>query len=220
MVVCLSAILALFFLSDALYVSRIAVGGQRYMTQQEVFNYANITDLHIFWVEPDAVRENLMDFPTVADAQVRLGWPPNMVNIIVEEREPALIWEQGEQSVWADINGIIMPMREQRTDLVQVRAADSVATDFVEDGSLDAAIVYGALQLRDLRPEVTTWRYDPVNGLGYENEIGWDVWFGDGTGMPEKWEIYANIRADVAARGLAIQQINIANPDAPYYRFE
>lgn len=216
----LSSLLVFFFATDALYVSRIGVSGLEYMNQQEVYDYAAINNLHIFWLEPGAVRENLMRFPTVADAQVRVGWPPMMVNVIVEERQPALIWEQGARAMWVDINGTVMPLRAERDDLVRVVAEETVPEDFVAEAALDPAIVYGVLQLHDLQPTLQRWRYDATNGLGYENEAGWNVWFGTGTGMPEKWQIYNTIAASAQARGIAVQDLNVADPDAPYYTVE
>ena len=87
-------VLALLFSSDAFYVHSIAVGGLKYMSSNEIFTLTNVTNMHIFWVDPDQVRADILSSPTIADAQVRIGWPPNMVQIVITEREPALVWEQ------------------------------------------------------------------------------------------------------------------------------
>ena len=122
MVLALSGILALFFYADVFYVHTIAVGGVRYMTKEEVFAYADIANTHIFWVQPEVVRERLLGFQTVADAEVRISWPPNMVNIVVEEREPALVWEQNGVAIWVDIQGNVMRQYEDRPGLLRIVA--------------------------------------------------------------------------------------------------
>lgn len=216
-VLCLSGVLVLFFASDVFYVRSIAVGGLQYMTKEEVFTYSRIASWHIFWVDPQEVRENLLEFPSVADAQVRISWPPNMVDIIIEEREPALVWEQSGTAVWVDINGKVMAQRAERPDLTRIVADTLFENSPLETGNLDLEVVYGALQLRELRPEVTTWRYDPARGLGFRNPNGWDVWFGVGSNMQEKQAIYGAMAASVQQRGIAVAEINIVNPDAPYY---
>lgn len=217
-VLCLSAVLALFFVTDVFYVRSVAVGGLRYMTKEEVFTYAEIANLHLFWVDPDEVRESIMRYPTVADAQVRLGWPPNMVNIIVEEREPALIWEQNGTAFWVDIQGNVMALREDRPDLVRVVVDDPLVEGPVGSGeTLDEDIIYGVLQLQELRPDITSWRFDPGKGLGFRNANGWDIWLGVGTNMQEKLRIYETIAADIIARGIQPGEVNVVNPDAPYY---
>lgn len=217
-VLCLSGVLTLFFTSDLFYVRSIAVGGLRYMTKEEVFSYADIANLHIFWVEADEVRDNLMRYPTVADVQVRLSWPPNMVNIVIEEREPALVWEQNGVAMWIDVQGRIMSQREDRPDLVRVAADQAVdESAYSDDTHLKTDIVYGTLQLQELRPDVATWRYHPTKGLGFRNDNGWDVWLGVGVNMPEKLLIYEAISDNILARGIQAGEVNIVDPDAPFY---
>ena len=216
-VLALSGVLALFFYSDVFYVHSIAVGGIRYMTKEEVFTYANIADVHIFWVEPDDIRENLMGFPTVADAQVRVSWPPNMVNIHIEEREPALVWEQNGTAIWIDIQGNVMRQYEDRPDLLRVVAIDPLTEGPLTGETLDVTVVFGALQLQELQPEVDIWRYDVARGLGFRNANGWDVWLGVGTTMTEKMQIYERLTSDIIARGIQVGELNIVNPDAPFY---
>ena len=213
-VLALSGVLALFFYSEVFYVRSIAVGGTRYMTVEEVFAYANIADTHIFWIEPSAVRERLMEFQTVADAQVRVSWPPNMVNIVVEEREPALVWEQNGVAFWVDIQGNVMRQYEDRPDLLKIVVADSNMENPLIGGTLDEELVYSALQLQELNPEVDVWRYDAALGLGFRNANGWDIWLGVGN-MTEKMQIYAAITSDIIARGIQLSEVNIVNPDAP-----
>jgi cell division septal protein FtsQ len=218
MILCLSAVLALFFLTDAFYVRGVSVSGVRYMTREEVFTYADIARMHIFWVEPETVRDNVRRYPTVADAEVYLSWPPNMVHIVVEERAPALIWEQNETAVWVDIQGNTMALREDRDDLIRIIAPDPLADGPLGDsGELSTDVVYGALQLQELRPDIPEWRYDVSRGLGFQNENGWTVWFGTGTSMPQKLQIYDALKARLLAEGRTIREINLSNPDAPVY---
>lgn len=206
----------LFFSASIFYVHGIAVGGLKYMTREEVFALAGIANMHIFWVDPAEVRKNILRSPTIADATVTVGWPPNMVQVIVQEREPALIWEQSGVPVWLDIQGRVMTMREDRPDLLHISST-------VNDGPLGpnvqigVDIVTGALQLKALRSNITDLKYDPGNGLGYADGRGWMAWFGTGTDMPEKLLIYEAIVSNIQARGVHPAEINVTNPDHPVY---
>lgn len=217
MVLMLSGLLALFFYADAFYVTSIRVGGVDTMTVEEIFAFADIANWHIFWVQPDDVRENVMRYPSVADAQVQIGWPPNMITITIQEREPALVWEQNGAAFWVDIQGNVMNMRSERSDLVRVIVDDPTAEIPSGSNAVDSDIVFGLLELHELRPEVSEWRYRPDRGLGFRNENGWDVWFGVGTGMAEKMQIYETLAQDIIARGIQASEVYIVNPDAPYY---
>lgn len=215
-VVSLSALLALFFVADIFYIHSIAVGGLKYMTKEEVFALTGVADMHVFWVDPQEVRRNILRSPTIADAQVSVGWPPTMVQIVVEEREPALVWVQASVPIWVDIQGRVMSQREDRSDLLRIISE-------VDDGPLsqnvqiELPIVSGALQLKSMYPAMDMVRYNPIKGLGYQDGRGWMAWFGTGTNMPEKIRIYNAIVDNLLARGVSVGEINVVNPDAPYY---
>lgn len=216
-VLVLSLMMTLFFTADAFYVRSISVGGLRYLTKEEVFAFADIANMHIFWVDPEVVRTNVLRSPSVADARVSLSWPPDMVTIAIEEREPALVWEQGGAAIWVDIQGRGMAQREARADLVRITADITVeAGPLGENGRLEPEVVYGALQLNELLPDLEALRYDPVRGLGYRNSYGWDVWMGTGTGMEEKIAIYRAMEAQLLQQGVQPGEVNIVDPDNPY----
>ena len=217
MLVCLSGVMVLFFVSESFYVDSISVSGTRYMTRQEVYAFANVDQMHIFWVQPDVVRQNVMRYPTVADAQVSLGFAPNLISITVEEREPAIIWQQPDSEVWVDIQGNAISKREERSDLVRITTEERVLPPPSDDSpTIDTDIVFGVLQLHELRPDVGTWQYNSVDGLGFVNQNGWQVWFGVGTDMPEKLQIYEEMSSYIITRQISIEELSVKDPDAPY----
>lgn len=217
-VITLSFLLGLFFTSDVFYVRGVSVAGLRYLTREEVFTFADIANMHIFWVSPDDVRENLLRSPSIADAAVFINWPPNMVNIVIQEREPALVWQQAGTEIWIDIQGRVMEKREERGDLIRI-LANAVVDEgpLGESGNVDLDVVYGALQLHDLLPEVPAFTYDTVKGLGFVDNNGWTIWFGSGTDMPEKLLVYRRIANDLQNRGIRPGEVNIKDVDHPYY---
>lgn len=217
MTLCLALVLGLFFAADAFYVRSVAVGGLKYLTKEEIFAYADIANVHVFWVSPETVRQNLLRSPSIADAQVSLSWPPNMVHIVVAEREPALIWEQGGTAFWVDVTGRVMALRQDRDDLIRISTSITDEASPLQSGRVDETIIFGALELQAAMPEVRVLRYDAVKGLGLRSAEGADIWFGVGTGMAEKYAIYQAIQTDLTAQGFQAWEISLVNPDAPYY---
>ncbi|MEZ4670437.1 MAG: FtsQ-type POTRA domain-containing protein [Anaerolineae bacterium] len=215
-VLALAGMLFIFFTFDIFYVHSIAVGGLKYLTKEEIFALTDVANMHLFWLDPQQIRANILRSPTIADADVQVTWPPNMVQIVVEEREPALVWVQSSIPVWVDVQGRVMSQREDRPDLPRVLSE-------VDDGPLGqnvqigVDVVSGALQLKAIASGVDTIRYQPNNGLGYTDSRGWVAWFGTGTDMPEKIAIYNAIVANLTSRGLQPREINVVNPDAPFY---
>jgi hypothetical protein len=216
-IVSLVGVLAVFFTADAFYVHSIAVGGLQYLTKEEVFALTDIADTHVFWVDPSQVRESILRSPTVADAQVTVEWPPQMVKVIIEERQPALIWEQSGVATWIDLQGRVMRLREERPDLLRIVMENQTDGPLGPNTQLATGVVGGALQLRSLYPDIPVLRYHAEKGLGYADGRGWNVWFGTGTDMPEKFIVYEALADNLLARGVQPGEINVANRHAPVY---
>jgi hypothetical protein len=208
-------VLAMFFSSDAFFVRSVAVGGLRYLTDSEIFALSGIASTHIFWVDPQEVRARILQSPTIANATVNVGWGTPMVQIIVEEREPAIVWEQAGIATWLDAQGLVMRQREDRPDLLRVTNDNSLAG--VPDGRVASNIVTGALQLHDLLHDVPSLRYNEDYGLGFNDARGWEVWFGVGINMPEKILIYNAIVDDLQRDSFIPTAVYVMDPDHPYY---
>ena len=213
----LLVVLALFFQSDAFYVHRIEVGGLSYLAADEVFTLSEVAAMHIFWVDPAVVRQNVMRSPSVAEAEVLVGWPPHLLQIEVQEREPALIWEQAGVRTWIDVRGRVMPQRTDLEGLLRVVVED-VNTPVGPNIVIPQDVVDGALQLKSLYPNIEVLLYNSAEGLGYPDGRGWRVWFGAGTNMPAKLNVYNAIVANLEARGIQPEYIDVGDINAPYYK--
>lgn len=212
MVVCLIVVMGLLFTVDAFYVHRIEVAGLRYLKQSEIYTLTDIANTHIFWIDAERVRRNIMQAPTVADAEVVVGWPPDMVRITVTEREPALVWDQANVPVWVDINGrVLMLPQEERPDLVRV-VVEGVDEIVETSTRIPPEVINGALQLRELLPEAGTLRYHPQKGLGFADPSGWDAWFGSGTDIGVKILVYKQTIAEYGSLP-SLREIDVSSPD-------
>jgi hypothetical protein len=213
LVIGLVGVLYLFMTMPAFFVSSVAIGGEKYLTREEIFRFSDVAQQHIFWIDPADVEARLESVPNIAEAQVLLGWPPDMVQIVVAEREPALIWEQSVR-VWVDVNGIVMEQREDRPDLLRVVVPN--ATDPISDGArIPQSIVDGALYLHK-RQNIPVLLYDPEKGLGHHNPGGWTVWFGTGEDMETKLLVYNELVTEFKGV-LQPGEIFMNDPDRPYY---
>jgi hypothetical protein len=216
-VVALSVVLFMFVTADAFYVRTIAVSGLRYLSESDLFRWSQTADMHVFWIDPDEVSERLTSIPSIAEARVTIEWPPYMLRISVEEREPSLIWEQDGIEAWVDIHGnVLMSPPEERPDLLRIRTEGIEGAISIND-KIDQAIVEGARQLRELIPSTQALRYHTVKGLGFRDTGGWDAWFGAGNNMRDKILIYEALVDDLSRRGVTVSEINVSNPHSPHY---
>jgi len=219
-VIGLIGLLGVFFATDIFYVRTVAVGGANYLDEGEVFRYAEIAETHIFWVNPAEVRENIVSSSEViADARVVIGWPPNMVQIYIEEREPQVIWVQSGVTALVDLQGRVLrypPDEAVLPDLIRVEAVDALTGPPGADVPIPQPAVAAALQLRQLGRQDAI-RYHPTKGLGFTEAGGWQVWLGVGSDMPNRLRIYEAVRDELLTQGITPSEINVAHPDGVYY---
>lgn len=213
--------LLVFFTSDVFYVRAIQVRGNSFITREEVFTYSELADYHMFWLNPEDIRRNLLRSSSVADVTVEVGWPPNLVTLLVQERQPALVWSNAGEETWIDIQGRVMRARAEMPNLLHVNLIrDGTAGQLPSADDFDKNMVLGALRLKEILPEGDHLDFHPIHGLGWTNESGWQVWMGTDSAsvMDEKIKIYDVLVEDLSSRAIDVAELNIANPDAPFYR--
>ncbi len=231
MIVAALAGLLAFIASNSMFrVTRAEVGwvngDVKYVPVEEVFTVADIANQHILSIDPEVVRRRVLSSPSFESAQVVLGWPARVV-IVVREREPALVWEQGADRYWVDVNGNLMQMRKELPNLVRV-INEGQAIPFQCPGpacpqgaenrvTIDPQVVLGAQQLKTLRSNIDVLYYDPAHGLSYQDGRGWRGYFGIGTDMAVKLTVYETLVANLLQRGIQPVRIDVSNPNAPYY---
>lgn len=220
MVIALSVVLFIFFATDLFYVRSISVGGVQYLDESEIFRYAEIAEMHVFWIDPEEVQERLVNASEViADANVVVGWPPNMIRIFIEEREPQLIWVQAGVTALVDLHGGVLRYPgddESLPDLMRVVAVPSVEGPPGADTPISSGAVTGALQMQEIgfQGELI---FHPVKGLGFREAGGWDVWLGVGADMPNKLKIYEELRDYLLTQGITPAEINVSDLNGVYY---
>ncbi|NDJ85745.1 MAG: FtsQ-type POTRA domain-containing protein [Chloroflexi bacterium] len=197
-------------------VKTIAVGGERYLTAEQVFEATEIARQNLFQLDSRAIEAKLESNPSIADAQVFIGWPPNMVSIYITERDPAITWQQGEFRYWVDVNGIVMFQRQEREDLLRIVYQGPAQEPLGVGSRIDRSVITGALQLKAKLPRIKVMLYDPIKGLGFREEGNWIAWFGTGTNMEQKLLVYdAIVRNNFPT--IQFEEVNVSDPDHPTF---
>jgi len=201
----------------SMFIDGINLGGSALVPGEEIYSQSGIAGQHIFWVDPAAVQRQVMDVPGIAGAVVSVEWP-NTVTLVVTERIPVVTWIENERTWWVDADGNRFRARQDLPGLLPIMVDDSKGKTNTPDGAaVPAAAIHGALQLRELRPNIELLHYDSLNGLSYQDGRGWRGYFGVGTDMPQKLAVYEQLTEDLTARGIYPKKISVENLDAPYY---
>lgn len=86
---------------------------------------------------------------------------------------------------------------------------------------LEPALLQTAQKLAERLPAGTPLVFTAVQGLGWEDTTGYDVYIGsDLADFEARFAMVQSIAEQLTQRGLGIELISAANLDAPYYRLE
>jgi hypothetical protein len=204
-------------LDDRFYVSHVDVVGAARISSDEILRASALPGLHVLWARPAEIEARLLAaLPSLESAQVACGLPAECA-IAVVERKPRVMWDEGGQRSWIDVDGVIFPVRGPEEVLPEgwlVRGP--LPRD--GDGLLDERVRVALNELWtagvDLPPFLD---YEPSRGLVFTDERGWRIIIGQGPGMERRLQVLEWLVADLEGRGLRPRFVDVRFADAPYY---
>jgi cell division septal protein FtsQ len=199
---------------DRFRLMSIPVEGAVSIPPSEVVSVSGLAGRHIFSADPNKAAAAIGELPGVITATVSLSWP-NKVAISLSEDTPIAVWEQAGQQYWITADGLLIPARLNTDGLLTIAAAAGEGMGELNHIPLD--VLNGALQLRQLRPNIDRLVYRSSDGLSYHDGRGWQAYFGSGTDMAQKLSVYETLVADLVGRGLTPVYISVSNESKPYY---
>jgi len=207
-------------------VPNITVLGNSRLTREEIEPVLGVIGQSIFTVQPDEVTARLrMNYPELLSAQVKV-YLPNHVYVTITERQPVIVWQQGEGYTWIDSTGVAFRPRGVMPGLVPVIGlivppAGSPPQDdpFSAPPFIQKELVDAILALAPIVPSDTTMVFDRSFGLGWTDSRGWKSFFGTSAhDMPLKVRVYQSLVSSLNKRGIIPSFISVMYPDAPFYR--
>ncbi len=196
------------------YISSVDVEGTATLSRQAVIEASGLDGVHIFWIGPAEAARRVAAIPSVLTTTVEIFWP-NRVSITVSEREPVMVWDQAGDRFWVDKEGMLMQARQQSTGMLVILSQESEKLYVGE--RIPPEVLFGALQLRQERPNIDSLFFERGNGLSYEDGRNWRAFFGTGLDMNQKLAVYETLVEDLQARDLQPKYISVINKDKPFY---
>ena len=222
---------------ESFYLTTIPVEGTITIPPSEIVSVSGLAGSHVFAADPHEAATRIAQLPGVVSTKVKLAWP-NEVYIEIVEDSPIAIWQEGSQQFWITKDSQLIPARTPAIGLLTIEyevpptpsvteSPDGEATTTADAetavsteatvGFIPEDVLLGALQLRQLRPNIDKLYYRPSGGLSYQDGRGWRAYFGNGTDMNQKLVVYETIIADLTARGIQPQYVSVSNQEKPYY---
>ncbi len=222
------------------YLTYIPVEGTSAIVPDNIVARSGLAGSHIFAANPQAAAERITELPGVISATVTLRWPNNVV-VGIREETPVAVWREGDQAYWINEDGRLLPALAQSVGLLEIvseidseqaraeigeleigedegEEVEQAAEQVAEIPFISADVLAGAIQLRELRPNINQLYYRPSGGLSYQDGRGWRVYFGSGQNMHQKLVVYETLVEELLSRGIQPAYIGVSNQERPYYR--
>jgi cell division septal protein FtsQ len=208
-----AAMLGRLMVDQRMYVKELNLGGAALVPAEEIYKQSGLARQHIFWVSPADVERRLKAVSGIASAQVSVQWP-NVVTVLVTEKVPVIKLLEGEQEWWVNAAGERFTVRGDVPGLLPIEVDD---VQSLGGDAVPFAAIQGALQLRELRPNIERLHYDTQHGLSYQDGRDWRGYFGVGTDMAQKLAVYETLVDNLMARGIHPAWLSVEDARAPYY---
>ena len=208
----------LLFRYDAFYVYAADIQGNHILGAEEIYAASQVHTLSVFWIDPKTVKKNVESLPNVKSAQVNVTLPAN-VRIEVEERQPEVVWQSGEDLWWIDNEGtFVTPKAGVEAAAGRLRIVDTDERKVHANDTIDTAIIRGAQIIHEQKPDVEQIYHSEYYGLYYFTPAGWPVILGKAKNIPTKLAVADAMIADLRTRQITPAFIDVRNPRRGVYK--
>jgi len=214
------------------HVNAARVTGNQHIPADEINAVLGLNGSPVIFLAPDQIEAVLYGaFPELisVEATVRL---PNTLTVNITERQPIIKWRQDGNYTWIDETGVAIRPRGDLPGLITVEALSAppnlVAPENPPQGQTTAPTPYISLEtvkaiqiLSTYIPEGTVILYDSLAGLSWNDGRGWQAVFGNSVeDMALKVRVYQTLVDWLIQRNIQPSLINVAYPNAPFYRLD
>lgn len=202
------------------------VSGNQRISAEDINTVLSSTGQSIFMLTSRDLETRLrLNFPDLAAASVAISLP-NAVTVSVVERQPVLLWQQGNGYTWIDADGVAFRPHGTPGNLIPVAAFAAPPAPITVTGDplspsayISPDLVKAIQTIAPTVPQGSTVEYDPKYGLGWADGRGWKVFFGTNVSdMPLKLQVYKSLVDSLEQKGIQPAFISVQYANAPYYR--
>jgi len=229
LVLAMAGLLALLWFVPPFVIGSADINGINRLGPSDINGVLGMAGRPLVTANPEDLANKLRAaFPEIKNVSVQVGFPSQLV-VSITERTPLVAWQQGDQVLWLDAEGVAFPPRGTADGLITIAATGAPSlnlqadlTDPASPQHLLTADAVTALQaITPYVPPGSALIYDPSYGLGWKDTRGWDAYFGQTTGdISLKLQMYQTLVDNLAQRGIQPTMISVEYPNAPFYRLE
>jgi cell division protein FtsQ len=231
------ALLRWLLIAPQFQIATVLISGNDLVPADEVAADLPLAGTNLFTIRGRRVAKSIERDPAVAQALVRPRLP-NMLSIEIEERQPVVIWEEGDTRWLVDDDGRVLGSGDRPLDGLQeqlpsaVGSRDRSATLPVVAAPPELAIAPGQQvdvgvvrmaravtpRLAELGLDAARLEYDPARGMAIIADGAYRVELGFGDQLDARLEAFETIFRYLQQSHTPVQLIDVRFLERPYFR--
>lgn len=219
-------------ISPVFRVSNVNAVGLQRISASEVQTALDLNSIAIFSIDKSVLATQIRtSFPELANVQISLSLPGTLT-LKATERVPVISWSSPKGTVWVDMEGAIFPARGEATPALAIQAddeppvmlvnhQDDSGTPSYDHSHVDPEVLNTIFLLTASMPDETTLLYSEMDGVGWYDQRGWQVFIGlDLSNIVTKINEYEAIIGQLSSQGITPTMVSVEHVDAPFFRTE
>jgi len=204
------------------FVYEAQIVGAQHLEADRIYQAAAVHEKNIFWVDPQAVAQRIVQLDGIKVVRVRCELPA-VVTIKVEEREPVVMWRATTQQedLWLDGDGVVLPYHGDVDSPDMVFVVDYSERHLqVGDRIEPDGVVQSALQLAAAVPGARVFVYQPGLGLSFTQGLDraeWPVHVGTSEDLPRKIQVLQALTDYLQSNDVHPRYVDVRWADHPVY---
>lgn len=198
-------------------VTTVLVAGNDLVPGDQVVGALPLQGTNLFLVRGSRLAKSIEHNPAIAQAWVRPRLP-NLLVIDIEEREPVVMWEEGETHWLVDGDGRVLGLGDRPLPIVSALTEGTIAPgQRVEAGVVRMARAVTP-RLADLGLDSAKLEYDPGRGMAIVADGAYRVELGFGDQLAARLDAFETIRRYLQQSHTPVQLIDVRFLERPYFR--
>lgn len=203
-------------------VSQVTVSGNQQLEAAQLIEATDLIGSHVWDLDRNQVTNSLGKWPLVKSVTVKWN-PPNTVVIVIQERQPAAIWQVGDAKYIVDDEGFVLSEAPLSGTLPGICIVHLDGQPLEPGSQVDSEAISLAYKLTEVLSQAIgakaqRFEYLTHGGLVVVTDKGWRARFGDMDDFDFKLAVWKELLAKANQLKMKPQHVDLRFGTRPFYR--
>ena len=208
------------FRHPAFIVSQVEVEGLNHLSLTTVLERAALQGQHLLALPVDDIRATVTQESWVLRVDIQRKLPGRVI-LIIQEREPAAIWQAKGRGFLVDRDGVVLEENFVPRDLLAIQDLDGDVPkpgDRKDQDAIALALTLKEVLAKEMNQSARSFEYLRHGGLVVETGQGRRARFGDSSDFQWKLAVWKTLLKAGETQNLQVGHVDLRFGDRPFFR--